>query len=94
MLCAGCLVRSFQLWGAPGSWRKTFASRAAFERDSALCLDESREARAAAPRAEASEAAYVRFEECMREQGWKSGVTLFATRISPSELPRERDGPE
>ena len=88
---AACSARSFRVWGAPGPWHKTFGTRAGFEADGAACLEESRAARAAAPRGEASAAAYARFDSCMRERGWSAGFRIWNTLISPTDLPGRGD---
>ncbi len=86
-----CSARSFRIWGTPGPWHKTFGTRAGFEADGASGLEDSRAARAAAPRGEASSAAYASFDSCMRERGWKAGFRIWNTQVSPGDLPGRED---
>ena len=89
LAASACGVRGYRLWGAPGTWHRTFGSRVEFERDAVLCLGERRQARAAAPRGEGSDAAYRRFSSCMDARGWHSRFALVTTEIRPSELPSD-----
>lgn len=87
--------RAFALPGdtRPWGWTRSGAGEREFRCDARRCLDESAEARRAAPEEESARAAFLAFDGCMDGRGWQNaGPEQHASYLKNAPDHSELDG--